>query len=108
MNKNRDSKEFIDKVVRLKDIVAKLKDVAMIDGKISNDERSIILNIGHNVEKYISVIKENVNVEDADLHVIQKKILQDAQAKAFEDGKLTSEEKSLLLELVNIMEIVTE
>ena len=31
---------------------------AMIDGKITDDERSIILNIGHNVEKYISVAKK--------------------------------------------------
>ena len=42
------------------------------------------------------------------MHIIEKKLIQDATAKAFEDGKISDDEKHLLRKLTELMESIAK
>jgi len=98
------------KVIKAQKIIQSLKDVALEDGEISEEERKLILNIGRNLEGYFSIVKNSAVdslSQNEELHIMEKRILQDAQAQALEDGLLSKEEKKLLAELITLMEEIT-
>ncbi|MHA2028209.1 MAG: hypothetical protein ACW99A_06470 [Candidatus Kariarchaeaceae archaeon] len=107
------SKKTIKSRVKIaKDIIKSLTDIANIDDRISDDEIAIIMNIKRNLDSYFTIVDEFDDSESLtrpeEMHIIEKKIIQDATAKAFEDGKITDDEKQLLTKLVDLMESIAE
>ncbi len=111
------SKEYSKKVIKskvkiAKDIVQKLTEVANTDDNITDDEINLIMNIKRNLDNYFAIIDEYDDSDDLtrseEMHIIEKKLIQDATAKAFEDGKITGDEKQLLAKLAELMENIAE
>jgi tellurite resistance protein len=111
------SKEYSKKVIKskvniAKDIVQSLTEVADTDGKMTDDEIGLIMNIKRNLDNYFAIIQEyddtDVLTRSEEMHIIEKKLIQDATAKAFEDGKITDDEKQLLRKLAELMESIAQ
>lgn len=99
------------KVMKAKDLIGNLKKVALDDGEITEEERVLIVNIGKNLENYFSIVKNaegDVLSQNEELHIMEKRILQDAHATALSDGMMSDNEKSLLAELIKIMQEISE
>lgn len=111
------SEEYSKKTVKAKikiakEIVQNLTDVANTDDMISDDEIGLIMNIKRNLDSYFDIIDKYDDTDSLtrseEMHIIEKRIIQDATAKAFEDGKITGEEKKLLKKLAELMESLAE
>lgn len=112
MSKEYSKKAIKSKIKIAKEIVQTLTDVANIDGKLKDDEISLIMNIKRNLDSYFAIIEGYDDSDDLtrseEMHIIEKKLIQDATAKAFEDGKITDDEKQLLRKLVELMESIAQ
>ena len=101
-----------EKVLKAKEIVTKLGKIANDNKKMTNEEKELILNIGKNVNRYFQFIKDIPPGQEfektEDLSILEKKIVQDATAKAFEDGQISQDERRLLQELVKLMEEIAK
>jgi hypothetical protein len=111
------SEEYSAKAIKLRvkkarEIIKSLTDVADSDHDITDDEIAIIMNIKRNLEKYFAIVDDfddsEILTKSEEMHVIEKMIIQDATAKAFEDGTITDDEKKLLSKLVELMESIAE
>ena len=112
MSKEYTKKTIKSKVKIAKDIIKTLTDTANTDDKISDDEIGIIMNIKRNLDSYFEIVDEfddsEILTRSEEMHIIEKKIIQDATAKAFEDGEVTDDEKGLLKKLAELMESIAE
>ena len=92
--------------------MTKLGKIANENKTMTNEEKELILNIGKNVNRYFQFIKDipagQEYAKTEDLSILEKKIVQDATAKAFEDGKISQDERRLLGELVKLMEEIAK
>ena len=93
-------------------IVKTLTDVASRDDDITDEEIALIMNIKRNLDKYLYLIDKydemDLNTRSEEMHAIEKTIIQDATAKAFEDGKITNDEKQLLTKLSELMRSLSQ
>ena len=112
MSKEYSKKTIKSKVKIAKDIIKSLTEIANTDDKVTDDEIGIIMNIKRNLDSYFEIVDEfdesEILTRSEEMHIIEKKIIQDATAKAFEDGQITDDEKLLLTKLAELMESIAE
>lgn len=112
MTKEYSKKAIKSKIKIARDIVQTLTEVANKDDEITDDEISLIMNIKRNLNSYFAIIEEYDDSDNLtrseEMHIIEKKLIQDATAKAFEDGKISDDEKQLLRKLAELMESIAK
>ncbi|MCE7736376.1 MAG: hypothetical protein GPJ54_15965 [Candidatus Heimdallarchaeota archaeon] len=112
MSKEYSKKTIKSKIKIAKDIVQSLTEVADTDGKMTDDEIGLIMNIKRNLDSYFAIIEQyddsDILTRSEEMHIIEKKLIQDATAKAFEDGKISDDEKQLLKKLAELMESIAQ
>lgn len=111
MGKDIDRLQAIkEKMGKAKTIVDQLQEVAEIDGELTEEEIMLINSISMNVNRFYDVVEaaiadEQVTDEELEeIHVFEKRIIQEASSEAFKDGKISPEERALLTKLIFIME----
>ncbi len=98
------------KLERALKIVDELSSVAEMDGEITAEEQQIINSISANVNSlynYVNaaMVDEEITDEEMEnIHVLEKRIIQEASSEAFKDGKISTDEKALLTRLILLME----
>jgi hypothetical protein len=94
----------------INEILDQLWSVAQSDQIVSLDEKAILENVQSNLETYRSLaakLTKNEDISDVDLeklYIFEKKIVQDASAKALVDGYISGEEGDLLQKLLDFFE----
>ncbi len=101
---------ILSKLKKAKEIIGELNKIAEADGEISLEEMQLLNSINFNLEKFFSLVSSAANdgvITDEELvqiHVFEKRIIQEASSKAFEDGRISNEERALLTKLILLME----
>lgn len=89
-------------LVKINQLISKLKQIAQSDGYISNDEQSIIDSIIPELERYKSRIleiqdKKEVNQDDLDkINQFKQHIVEKVKSIAFDDNRYNEEEWKLV------------
>lgn len=103
-------KEIISgKLFQARKITNKLKNVAQKDEKISEEEKSLLINIEHNLNNYEDLVKQKLKIpldskDFEKIHILEKKIVQDASSEAYKDGNLSEDERVLLKRLIELID----
>ncbi len=102
--------EMKKKMEKAKTIVDQLQEVAEIDGELTVEETRLINSIATNVDRFYTLIESAIadqtitDEEMEQIHIYEKRIIQEASSEAFRDGKISPEERALLTKLIFIME----
>ncbi|RMG35435.1 MAG: hypothetical protein D6732_09320 [Methanobacteriota archaeon] len=102
------------KMETAKTIVEQLQEVAEIDGELTVEETRLINSIAMNVNEFYNLVEaamaDNTITDEEleEIHVYEKRIIQEASSEAFKDGKISPEERALLTKLIFIMETMEE
>ncbi len=99
-------KSYVEKVDEsigeLQMVIRDLKDLVAKDGVVTEEESKLLNSIKDNLEKYYDllehVIEDNVITEDEynSMKEYEKKLLSEANFKAWEDGQLSDDERNIL------------
>jgi len=98
------------RIQTINNVLDQLWSVAQSDDTITADEEAILTNVKQNLESYRTLagkLTRDEKISDNDLerlYVFEKKIVQDASAKALVDGYISGEEGDLLQKLLDFFE----
>ncbi len=96
-----------------KELLQTLSEVANEDGKITEEELSLLSTIEKNVSllqaEIMQILQHNeITGENLEiLHMIEKRIVQDASSEVFNDGVVSSDEKKLIVQLFELVSKMT-
>jgi tellurite resistance protein len=102
------------KIIEAQQLLDRLEKSIVEDDNVSNEEKQLLVSIRDNVGQYKDLMDEAMAdniVSDEEyrrIHIIEKKIIQDASAIAFSDGKVSDDEKKIMGQIIEIFESINK
>ena len=95
---------------RAKKVMEELENLANQDEKITKEEKDLLNSIKKGIDEYQEILSKSLEdnkvteEELEEIHILEKRILQDASAQVFSDGTVSEDEKAIMKEIIKIIE----